>query len=124
MGYRVQDGPKGADGGVDFLAYRDAFGLESPRIKGQVKRQTSAAGIAEVGYLHGVLGQGESGLFVSMGGFSKDAMNTPFVKAGRVALLTGLEFLALVVDNYDRLGPEASQILPLRRIYIPEKPPA
>ncbi len=122
MGYIVQDGPKGADGGVDFLAYRDAFGLESPRIKGQVKRQIGAAGIADVGYLHGVLGQGESGLFVSMGGFTKDAQNAPFVKNGRVALIAGIEFLHLVIQHYERLSADATRLLPLRRIYLPEKP--
>lgn len=73
LGYKTRLGKKGADGGVDVLAYPDAFGLGSPRIKVQVKNQKSSAGIQDVGYLNGVLGAGESGLFVCTGGFTKDA---------------------------------------------------
>jgi restriction system protein len=124
LGYRAQVGAKGKDGGVDILAYRDVFGLESPRIKVQVKNQKGTAGIADVGYLNGVLGQGESGLFVCTGGFSKDAEAAPFVRSGRVALVDGTRLLELVVESYERLPVSASALLPLRKIYVPERPPA
>jgi restriction system protein len=124
MGYKAHAGARGKDGGVDVLAYRDAFGLESPRIKVQVKNQKSSAGIADVGYLNGVLGQGESGLFVCIGGFSRDAESAPFVRSGRVALVDGNRLLELIVDFYDRLPDRAQGLLPLRRIYVPERPPS
>src|SRR5207249_3699707 len=59
MNYRTIVGAKGKDGGVDVLAYRDAFGLASPRMKVQVKNQKTPAGIQDVGYLNGVLAGGE-----------------------------------------------------------------
>lgn len=121
MGYRAHPGGKGKDGGVDILAYRDVFGLETPRIKVQVKNQKSAAGIAEVAYLHGVLGSGESGLFICTGGFSKDADGAAFVKAGRVALVNGLQLLDLIIEYYERFPDTARRLLPLRRIYVPER---
>ncbi|HXU24488.1 MAG TPA: restriction endonuclease, partial [Tepidiformaceae bacterium] len=104
MGYRTRVGGKGADGGVDLLAYKDAFGLENPRIKGQTKNQKSTAGFADVGYLNGILGPNESGLFVCTGGFSKDALNASFVKSGRVALVDGRELLGLLLEHYDKLS--------------------
>lgn len=56
------------------------------------------------------------------GGFSKDAENTPFVKAGRVALVTGRDVLELIIANYERFPERAKGLLPLRRIFVPEKP--
>lgn len=121
MGYRAHPGAKGKDGGVDILAYRDAFGLEAPRIKVQVKNQKTTAGIAEVGYLNGILGANESGLFVCTGGFTKDAGAQAFVRSGKVALVDGLQLLDLILEHYEGFPPDAKTLLPLRRIYVPEK---
>lgn len=123
MGYRTNPGRKGKDGGVDILAYKDAFGLESPRIKVQTKNQKATAGVQEIGYLNGVLGQGERGLFVCTGGFSKDTQSASFVKEGRVALVDGAELFRLIVEHYDEMSDRGKRFLPLRRIYIPERPP-
>jgi restriction system protein len=120
MGYRAFPGPKGKDGGIDILAYKDAFGLESPRIKVQVKNQKSSAGIADVGYLNGVLASNESGLFFCTGGFTKDALAAPFTTNGRVALVTGGALLALVTEHYERFPEAAKRLLPLRRIFVLE----
>lgn len=124
LGYKTRLGKKGADGGVDVLAYPDAFGLASPRIKVQVKNQKSSAGVQDVGYLNGVLGAGESGLFVCTGGFTKDAEQAPFVRDGHVALVDGLQLLDLILAHYDELPDAAKSLLPLRRLYVPEKPTA
>jgi len=122
LGYETRVGKKGADGGVDVLAYPDAFGLASPRIKIQVKNQKSSAGVQEVGYLNGVLGAGERGLFVCTGGFTKEAENTPFVRNGQVALVDGQRLLDLVLEHYEQMPQNARSLLPLRRLYVPEKP--
>ena len=120
--YKTVVGKKGKDGGVDVLAYPDAFGLATPRIKVQVKNQKGPSGIQDVGYLHGVLGTGESGLFVCTGGFSKDALDAPFVRAGRVALIDGNAILDLIIEHYHAMPTSATRLLPLRRLYIPERP--
>lgn len=121
MNYKTVVGGKGADGGVDVLAYPDAFGLASPRIKVQAKNQKSLAGIQDVGYLNGVIGAGERGLFVCTGGFTKDAQGTPFVKNGQVALVDGTALLDLVLEHYEGMPDRARRLLPLRRLYVPEK---
>lgn len=122
LGYKTRVGRKGADGGVDVLAHPDTFGLASPRIKVQVKNQKSLAGVQEVGYLNGVLAQGERGLFVCTGGFTKEAKNAPFVRTGQVVLVDGQHLLDLILEHYDKLPANAKSLLPLRRLYVPEKP--
>jgi restriction system protein len=122
LGYRVTVGKKGADGGVDILAHPDQFGLTPPRIKVQVKNQKSLAGVQDVGYLNGVLGAGERGLFVCTGGFSRDAQNIAFVVNGQVALVDDKALLDLITEHYEQMPPAAKALLPLRRLYVPEKP--
>jgi restriction system protein len=122
LGYKTQVGKKGKDGGVDILAFPDAFGLASPRIKAQVKNQKGSAGIVDVGYLNGVLGEGEKGLFVCTGGFTADAESVSFVKTGRVALVTGAELLDLLLEHYEKLPEFAKRLLPLTPVYVLRRP--
>lgn len=124
LGYKVRVGRKGKDGGVDVLAFPDPFGLASPRIKVQTKNQKTTAGVQEVGYLHGILGNGEKGLFVCTGGFSTDAKNAPFVRDGRVALVDGSELLDLLLQHYEAMPVTGKALLPLRRVYVPEQSPS
>lgn len=121
LGYQTQIGRRGADGGVDVLAYPDTFGLGTPRVKVQVKNQKTPAGIKDVGYLNGVLNSEEKGLFVCTGGFTKDAESAPFVISGRLALVEGSTLIDLVLDKYEQLPIRAKQLLRLRRVYVPEK---
>lgn len=120
--YKTSVGKKGADGGVDVLAYPDTFGLAAPRIKIQVKNQKSSAGVQDVGYLNGVLAAAERGLFVCTGGFTKDAKNAPFVTSGSVVLVDGNRLLDLILEHYEALPTDAKLLLPLRKVYVPEKP--
>ncbi len=122
IGYKAQVGKRGKDGGVDVLAYPDVFGLASPRIKVQVKNQKSTAGMQDVGYLNGVLGAGERGLFICTGGFTNDAKSATFVREGRVALSDGNELLDLILQHYEAIPSRAKSLLPLRKVYVPEKP--
>ena len=124
LGYKTRVGKKGADGGVDVLAYPDTFGLAAPRIKVQVKNQKSSAGIQDVGYLNGVLAAAERGLFVCTGGFTKDSENAPFVTSGGVVLVDGNRLLDLILEHYEQLPSAAKMLLPLRKVYVPEKPVA
>jgi restriction system protein len=121
VGYKARVGQGGADGGVDILATPDVFGLASPRIKVQVKNQKTSAGHQDVGYLNGVVNSGERGLFVCTGGFTKQAKGATFVKDGRIVLVDGKELLDLILEHYERMPPEAQALLPLRRIYVPER---
>ena len=49
MGYHTPFvAPKGKDGGIDIMAYRDRLGTESPRIQVQIKHRESSASVQEV----------------------------------------------------------------------------
>lgn len=68
--------PRGKDGGVDIVAYRDPLGTESPRIQVQIKHRESAATVQEVRQLMGLLQkEGDVGIFVSTAGFTPDGRN-------------------------------------------------
>ena len=74
MGYRARVTPVGPDRGVDVIASPDGLGLEEPRIKAEVKhRPRSQMGSQEIRSFLGGLRQGDRGLYVSTGGFSREA---------------------------------------------------
>jgi restriction system protein len=72
MGYTARVTTKSNDGGVDVIAHSDALGFQPPIIKIQCKRTTGQHGNGEVNQLLGTLGEGEFGLFVTLGSFSRD----------------------------------------------------
>jgi restriction system protein len=119
MGYFTQVAPEGKDGGVDIVASRDALGVEPPVIKVQVKaRPNSRSNPSEIRELAGLLGpQDERGIFVSTGGYTRDAEND--AKVVRITLI-GMDRLAeLLLENYEKLDQDAKSLIPLRRLYVP-----
>ena len=68
--------PKGPDGGIDVVAYKDPIGAESPRIRIQVKhRAETKVSIDEVQSLSGNLHrEGYVGAIVSSGGFTSESL--------------------------------------------------
>jgi len=73
MGYHVAwVAPPGPDRGIDVLAFSDPLGIHGPRIKVQVKR-TDRIQVREVRSFMSVLADGDVGIFVSTGGFTKDS---------------------------------------------------
>ena len=111
--------PKGKDGGVDIVAYRDPLGTESPRIKVQVKHRDSPATAQEVRQLMGLLQkEGDVGIFVSTGGFTPDGRNEARSSQVHVELIDLNRFISLWQDFYDKLKEEDKSLLPLRPIYF------
>ena len=111
--------PKGKDGGVDIVAYRDPLGTESPRIKVQVKHRDSSATAQEVRQLMGLLQkEGDVGIFVSTGGFTPDGRNEARSSHVHVELIDLNRFISLWQDFYDKLKEEDKSLLPLRPIYF------
>jgi len=74
VGYTARVTPKSADGGVDVIAHMDALGFQPPIVKVQCKRTTSQTGRPDVDQLLGTLGDGEYGLFVNLGSYSRSAV--------------------------------------------------
>ena len=111
--------PRGKDGGVDILAYRDPFGIESPRIKVQVKHRQQSASVQEIRQLMGILQKdGDVGIFVSTGGFTPDAKSTAVGSHIHVQLIDLDQFIDLWQDFYGKLSDEDKALLPLTPIYF------
>jgi restriction system protein len=119
MGFNVKVGPEGADGGVDILAYPDAFGFKSPRIKVQVKLRKGSAGAPEIQQLAGAAGQDEA-MFVSLGGFTQQAQNES-KKHSKLVLVDRDRLVELLLEYYEKLDPEYRTLIPLKKIYVPTK---
>lgn len=118
MGYNAQVSPKGPDGGVDVLAYKDAFGFEKPIIKVQVKHRKSSASAPEVQQLLGANPIVANSLFVSTGGFTSQAKVV--AKHNEVRLVSLEELVNLVVKWYDNMPNDVRALLPLQKMYVPE----
>jgi len=119
MGYHVAwIAPPGKDGGIDILAHTDPLGTRGPRIKVQVKRQQTKVTVEGLRSFMAVLGDQDVGLFVSTGGFSKDAEVEARQQEKRQVTLVDLERLFdLWVEHYERIPEGDRALLPLRPIY-------
>lgn len=120
MGYHVSwVAPPGKDGGLDILAWTDPLGTRPPRIKVQVKRQTTSVSIDGLRSFMSLLGDDDVGLFVATEGFTKDAADAARTQEKRKVTLIDLEKLVdLWVEHYGKLSDEARRRLPLRPIHF------
>ncbi|UCG68536.1 MAG: restriction endonuclease [Thermoplasmata archaeon] len=121
MGYRTRVSEKGPDEGIDIVAHPDVLGFERPRIKVQVKHRQSAVGGPDIRNLAGTLSEGERGLLVSTGGFTKQALSEAKGKPN-LTLLDSDEFVDLLTEYYDRLDSDYRSFVPLRKIWVPVLP--
>jgi restriction system protein len=112
--------PKGKDGGIDIVAYRDPIGTQSPRIQVQIKhRASSAATVQEVRQLMGLLQkEGDVGIFVSTSGFSPDAKRTARSSHIHVELVDLSRFILLWQEFYNKMTDEDKALLSLTPIYF------
>jgi restriction system protein len=111
--------PKGKDGGVDIMAYRDPLGTQSPRIQVQIKHKQSSTSVQEVRQLMGLLQkEGDVGMFVSTAGFSPDARTAARGSHIHVELIDLNRFMNPWQEFYDKLKDEDKSLLPLRPIFF------
>lgn len=112
--------PPGKDFGIDIIAYTDPLGATNPRIKVQVKRRIdSSTNVEGLRAFMSVLGDDDVGIFVSAGGFTKDAVDEARMQEKRKITLINLEkFFDLWVEHYKGLSEEARRRLPLKPIYF------
>jgi restriction system protein len=118
-GYRIQwIAPPGPDRGIDIVASPDQLGITEPRIKVQVKHRTSTADVADLRAFMAVLGDRDVGIYVSTGGFTRDAVSEARSHATRrLTLLDTEQLLDLWVSNYANLDETKRQLLPLKAVY-------
>jgi restriction system protein len=119
MGYRAVSTTPGPDRGVDIIAHPDALGFERPRIKVQVKHRTSTSGGPDMRSFIATLRPDENGLFVSTGGFTRDAEIEARGAREPVTLLDRDGFIRLLLEHYQELEPEYKAQVPLRKVWVP-----
>ena len=119
MGYRTRVSAVGADHGVDIIAHRDELGFEPPLVKVQVKSAEASVGEPAVSALYGKVGEKEFGLLVTLGSFTKQAVDFAFSK-GNLRLIDGDELVDLIFQHYEELDPRYQGMIPLKRVYVPE----
>ncbi len=120
MGYKTRVSAAGPDRGKDIIASPDRFGFDSPRIVVEVKhRPGSTMGSQEIRSFLGGRHPNDKGLYVSTGGFSKEA-HYEAERADILVTLVGLdELVVLLMDNYEYLDTQTRTLVPLKRIYWP-----
>jgi restriction system protein len=125
MGYHVVwVAPPGPDRGVDIIAQSDPLGVGSPRIKVQVKRSGDRMSVRDIRSFLAVLAEGDVGLFVASGGFTKDAEDEARNQEKRRVMLLDLRRLFdLWVEHYDKIPEANRRLLPLRPVYFLAPPP-
>lgn len=112
--------PKGKDGGIDIIAYRDPLGVDTPRIKVQVKHYPeNPISPDAIRSLKGLINSGEEvGLFVTSGRFSNEAERFAREANVHIKLINGEELISLWQEFYDKMNDEDKNLLPLHPIYF------
>jgi restriction system protein len=120
MGYYVAwVSPPGPDKGIDVIAHTDPLGIQCPRIKVQVKRRSDKTTIDGVRSLLALLGEGDVGLFISKGGFTRDAEDEARRQEKRRIMLVDLKRLFdLWVEHYGKIPEVQRRLLPIRPVYF------
>lgn len=119
MGYKTRVSPPGADRGRDVIASPDGLGLESPRIRVEVKHRNQTMGAPEIRSFIGGLRAGDRGIYVSTGGFTREGKYEADRATIPVTLLDLDELVALLTQNYDACDTETRALVPLVRMYWP-----
>lgn len=119
MGYKAKVSPKGPDRGVDVIASPDGLGLTQPRIKAEVKHRKGSMGAPNIRGFIGALRDGESGLYISTGGFSREARYEAERSTFPLTLVDLDDLTDLTVSHYDNFDLEGRALVPLVRMYWP-----
>jgi restriction system protein len=118
MGYKTKVSEKGPDRGKDITASPDGLGLEEPRIRVEVKHRSGQMGSQDIRSFIGSM-RSEKGLYVSTGGFSKDAKYEA-ERSDKPLTLIDLDLLVdITIQYYDSFDTEARSLLPLKKVYWP-----
>lgn len=122
MGYQARVTAFSTDGGVDVLAHKDPLGLEPPLIKVQCKHSTATRGRPDVQQLIGTLSAGEVGLFVTLGSYSRDAIDLERERQN-LRLFGGADITRLTLEHYMELPPRWRSRMPLRSLLVVDAAP-
>ena len=119
MGYKTQVSPAGPDRGKDIIASPDGFGFENPRIIVEVKHRNGQMGTQQIRSFLGGRHKDDRGLYVSTGGFSKEAYYEAERASVPLILWTLDNLVRALVENYENTDSETKRLVPLKRTYLP-----
>ncbi|MGA8694811.1 MAG: restriction endonuclease [Xanthobacteraceae bacterium] len=120
LGYHVEwVSPPGKDAGLDIIAHTDPLGTQVPRIKVQVKGGSQKIDMPTLKSFLANIESNDVGLYVSIGGFTKDAEESARIQTNRKVTLINVERLVeLWIEVDGKLDQKARQRLPLSPIYF------
>lgn len=121
LGYKTKVSSPWPDGGKDIVATKDWFGFEEPTIFVEVKHRKDKMGRPEIQKLLGAMKIWYKALFVSSGGYKKEAYEFAEKTNHHIVLVNLNELTSLIIDNYDNFDVEAQRVLSLTKIYRPIK---
>jgi len=111
--------PPGKDGGIDILAFNDPLGTVPPRIKVQVKRRKDNIAVEEMRSFLALINNDDVGIFVTTGGFTKDAeFLVRSQETRKVTLIDRQRLVDLWIEYNDKLEKDKRTLLPLKPIYF------
>ena len=119
MGYKTRVSPQGPDRGKDIIASPDGFGFESPRIVVEVKHRRGTMKSQDIRSFVGGRHKDDKGLYVSTGGFTKDAQYEAERSSIPLTLMDLDDIAGAIIDHYEAMDSEIRVLLPLMRIYWP-----
>ncbi len=120
MGFKTRVSPRGSDRGKDVEASPDGVGLSEPHIVAEVKHREGTIGASQVRSFIGGLRPRHKGLYVSTGGFTKEAKYEADRATNQVTLIDIDDLVSLIVQYYDHFDTEARALISLRKIYWPD----
>jgi len=119
MGYVAKCSSRGYDLGKDVFASKDGLGLEEPRIFVEVKHRDGRMSAPEVRKFLGGRKVGDKCLYLSTGGFTKDARYEADRSNIPLTLIDLSMLTELVSLYYDKFSVEGRSLLRLRKVYLP-----
>lgn len=119
MGYKTMVSARGPDRGRDIIASPDGLGLKEPRIVVEVKHRKGQMGSNEIRSFTGGLRPGDKGLYVSTGGYSREAKYEAERSNIPLTLMDADTLVSLIIQYYDNFDSEARSLVPLTKIYWP-----
>lgn len=119
MGYKTRISPNGADRGKDIVASPDGLGFEDPRIVVEVKHRGAAMGSQEIRSFLGGRHANDKGLYVSTGGFTKDARYEAERASIPLTLMDLDDLVKSLLDHYEKMDIDMQRLIPLRKVYWP-----
>lgn len=119
MGYKTIVSNAGPDRGKDIIASTDGLGLEEPRISVEVKHRKGSIGAPGIRSFIGGLRKGNKGLYVSTGGFTKEAKYEAERSTIPITLIDSNMIVNLIVKHYEDFDIETRTLVPLKKLYWP-----